>query len=47
MRNDARGFRTDAIHTGEAEHNTSTPVESLGEGRRGVLPYRQHAIASP
>ena len=29
MRNDTRGFQTDAIHAGEAEHASSTPV-SLG-----------------
>lgn len=29
MRNDTRGFQTDAIHAGEAEHASSTPI-SLG-----------------
>ena len=29
MRNDTRGFRTNAIHAGEAEHTSSTPI-SLG-----------------
>ena len=29
MRNDTRGFQTDAIHAGEAEHSSSTPI-SLG-----------------
>ena len=29
MRNDTRGFQTDAIHAGEADHASSTPI-SLG-----------------
>ena len=29
MRNDTRGFHTDAVHAGEAEHSSSTPI-SLG-----------------